>query len=265
MKSTYGSPSSEGAHQNISRAVMVLDALAAAGKNGLRQADLVRATGLQKSVMHRALAGLTAHGLAAQNEEETLFFLGDKILAWMHQAKDRFALADRIAPHLKALAGDLLDTVYFSILRKDDAVCYGREEGSFPIRTLTLEVGAVRPLGVGSGSLAILAFLPEKTIERVIAERVEERNPYGIDYETLRQNIKTTREKGYALHKGLFAEGMMGLGVPVLNSAGLCVGSLSTAAITERLSPPRLEGVVSRMQTEAERMNAELAEMLDEI
>ena len=265
MKNTYGPPSSTGAHQNISRAVMILDALAAAGKNGLRQADLVRATGLQKSVMHRALAGLTAYGLAAQNGEEPLFFLGDKILAWMHQSKDRFALADRIVPHLKSLAGDLLDTVYFSIIRNGDAVCYGREEGSFPIRTLTLEVGAVRPLGVGSGSLAILAFQPQETIERILAERAEERSAYGIDDAMLRQNIKTTREKGYALHKGLFAEGMMGLGVPVLNAAGECVGSLSTAAITERLSLPRLDSVVTRIQAEANRMSAELKEMLDEI
>ncbi|CAK7019684.1 MAG: hypothetical protein DELT_02363 [Desulfovibrio sp.] len=186
-------------------------------------------------------------------------------MAWMHQAKDRFALAERISPHLKALAGDLLDTVYFSIRRKNDAVCYGREEGSFPIRTLTLEVGAVRPLGVGSGSLAILAFQPQDVIERVFAAYAGERNAYGIHDDVLRQNIETTRQKGYALHKGLFAEGMMGLGVPVVNSSGGCVGSLSTAAITERLSPPRLESVVARLQTEARHMETELKELLDEL
>lgn len=265
MKSVYKTPGNEGAHQNISRTVMVLDALAAAGKNGLRQADLVRATGLQKSVVHRALAGLSSHGLAAQSEDEALFFLGDKVLAWMHQAKDRFALTERIVPHLRSLADYLQDTVYFSIIRGNAAVCYGREEGSFPIKTLTLEVGAVRPLGVGSGSLAILAFLPEDTQKRILAEYVEERTAYGIDDETLLWNIRNTRKKGYALHKGLFAEGMMGLGVPVENSSGLCIGSLSTAAITERLSPPRLLKVVCRMQEEARAMTLQLKELLDEI
>lgn len=265
MKSNYGKPGDGGAHRNIARAVMLLDALAFSGENGMRQADLVQATGLQKSVVHRALAGLTAYGLASHNEGNALFYLGDKVLAWMHRARGRFALAERVVPHLKALAGYLLDTVYFSVIRGDDAVCYNREEGSFPIRTLSLEVGAVRPLGVGSGSLAILAFQAEEFRDRVIARHAPERGEYGIDDETLRRNIRLARDKGYALHKGLFAEGMMGLGIPVYNSGRTCVASISTAAITERLSGPRLPEVVERMRAEAEAMRESLGSLLDAV
>lgn len=265
MKSSYGDPAESGAHKNIARAVMLLDALAVAGSTGMRQTDLAHTTGLQKSVVHRALAGLVAHGLAVHNETSALFHLGDRVLAWMQQARERFALADRVTPHLKALTGDLLDTVYFSVIRGDEAVCYSREEGSFPIRTLSLEVGAVRPLGVGSGSLAIFAFLPEEDRERIIAEHTAERSAYGIDDETLRRNVRLTRDAGYALHKGLFAEGMMGVGFPVFNSAGACVGALSTAAITERLTGDRQTRIVKRMQDEAEAVQKMLGQLLDQI
>lgn len=265
MKSSYGGSGEGGAHQNIARAVMLLDALAQAGEVGLRQADLAQITGLRKSVVHRALAGLTTYGLAVHNEANALFYLGDKVLAWMHQAKGRFALAERVAPHLKSLADDLLDTMYFSVIRGDNAVCYNRKEGSFPIRTLSLEVGAVRPLGIGSGSLAILAFQPEAFRERVIAEHAAQRSQYGIDDVTLHRNIQLARDKGYALHKGLFAEGMLGLGVPVYNSVRVCIGSLSTAAVTDRLSGARLSKVVERMLEEAENIMTELKNLLDTV
>ena len=265
MKSSYEESFGNGAHQNIARATVILDALAASGKTGMRLTDVIRATGLKKTVVHRALAGLTAHGLAFHDDATALFYLGDKIFAWVHAAKERFALAERVRPYLAALAGDILDTVYFSVARGDDAICYCRVEGSFPIRTLTLEVGAVRPLGVGSGSLAIFAFLPETFRERVIAGRAADRATYGIDDAALRRNIADALEKGYALHKGLFAEGMMGVGVPVFTPGGRCVGALSTAAITARLEEPRLGSVVARMQAEAATIRDALGDLLDEI
>jgi len=52
-----------------------------------------------------------------------------------------------------------------------DAVCMHRREGSFPIRTLVLEVGSRRPLGVGAGGLAILSSIEEEERAHII-ERV---------------------------------------------------------------------------------------------
>lgn len=231
----------------------------------MRQTDIVQTTGLQKSVVHRALAGLTAHGMAAFDEASGRFYLGDRMLAWMYQARERFALAERVMPHLKVLVKDLLDTMYFSIIRGDEAICFSREEGSFPVRALSLEVGAVRPLGVGSGSLAIFAFQPASFRERVIAEHAEARLKYNIDDATLIRNVQETREKGYALHKGLVFDRMKGLAVPVFGASGACTGALSTTAISERLAEPRLIEVAVRMQAEAEVMQERLGDLLDEI
>ena len=264
-KSSYEEAGKGSAHQNIARAVQILDVLAHSGKTGMRQTDIVQATGLQKSVVHRALAGLTAHGMAAFDETSSRFYLGDRMLAWMYQARERFALAERVMPHLKALVKDMFDTMYFSIIRGDEAICFSREEGSFPVRALSLEVGAVRPLGVGSGSLAIFAFQSEAFRERVIAEHAEERLKYNIDDATLLRNIQETREKGYSLHKGVFFDRMKGLGVPVFSASGACAGALSTTAISERLVEPRAAEVAMRMQAEAKAMQEQLGDLLDEI
>jgi DNA-binding IclR family transcriptional regulator len=183
----------------------------------------------------------------------------------MRQADERFALAKRVLPYLRALSDDLLDTVNFSVIRGDVAVCYAREEGSFPIKVLSLEVGVVRPLGVGSGSLVLFAFQSEEFRERIIAKYGEERRKYGITDDTLRHNVRETLKKGYALHRGLFADNMTGLAVPVCNSGGACVAALSIAAITPRIMGSRLAGMVARARAEAMVIQEQLAELLDEI
>ena len=53
-----------------------------------------------------------------------------------------------------------------------------------------------RPLGIGSGSLAILAGLPEDECEDILAFQAEARRPFGIDDASLRDSIRSTRDRG---------------------------------------------------------------------
>ena len=86
----------------------------------------------------------------------------------------RFSLVWTVAalakPFLLRLAEQTQDTIYASVREGGAAVCVAREIGAFPIRTLSLEVGDLRPLGVGSGSLALFAFLPDQDIADIIAK-----------------------------------------------------------------------------------------------
>ena len=74
-------------------------------------------------------------------------------------------------PSLQRLAQKTGDTAFASILEGTAAICVAREVGDFPIRTLTLSVGDRRPLGVGAGSLALLASLSDDAIENRPAQR----------------------------------------------------------------------------------------------
>jgi DNA-binding IclR family transcriptional regulator len=111
----------------------------------------------------------------------------------------------------------------------------------------------------------LFSFQPEKFRERILAEHGAERRKYGITDDMLRHNVRETLEKGYALHKGLFAESMMGVAVPVYNSRRACVAALSIAAITARFAEPRLAGMVARAHTEALVIQEHLTELLDEV
>ena len=73
-------------HQNIARAALILEALAGCARQGLRLTDVSRITGLSKTVAHRGLAGLVAHGMATYENESARFFLGDRLFAWVGRA-----------------------------------------------------------------------------------------------------------------------------------------------------------------------------------
>lgn len=256
-------PIERGEHQNIGRASLVLTALAEASTRGLRLTDIVQITGLGKATVHRILAGLAAHGLAEQDESSGCFFVGLRVLGWATAAGERFGLGRCAEPLMQRLAEQTGDTAYLSLRSNDEAVCIGRFEGTFPIKTLTLKIGDRRPLGIGAGSLALLAYLPDDEVERILLTHRESRVPYRIDDMDLRRMIEQARAQGFALNDERLIPGMSAIGVPVRRSDGRPLAAVSIAAISKRLEPPRLQTLVTALQETAADIETELKTVLD--
>ena len=257
-------PAEKGLYQNIGRATMVLKALAANSAEGLRLTDVVNATSLGKATVHRVLSGLVAHGLVDQDKATGRFFLSLKLIGWAMAAGDRFGLARLAAPALARLAKRTEDTIYLSLRSGDEAICIERREGPFPIKTLTLRVGDRRPLGVGAGSLAMLAFLPDEEVEQVITAQSAEQARFGIDEMTMRDMIATARRLGYTLNDERLIPGMSAVGVPIRRPNGQPFAALSVAAISTRLQLPRRDTIVASIRQEAEQIEAELKPILSQ-
>jgi DNA-binding IclR family transcriptional regulator len=228
----------------------------------LRLTDVAHTTRLSKTAVHRCLAGLTAHGLALFEPEENRFFLGDRLFAWTVMAGERYQIAERIIPYLRRLAEESEDTAYFLLRRGDEAICYGRAVGSFPIKTLTLNIGDRRPLGIGSGPLAIMAFLSDAEIERLMRTQAAARKHFGISDDSLRQMLAAARSSAYSKFGDQLIKGMGGIGVPVRNSKGTTVAGLSIAAISSRLETPRQKLLVQSLRKIAALIQDECREFL---
>lgn len=261
----------EGEHRNIGRILGVLNALAAASSRGMRLVDVAEATGMGKSTTHRILTGMAAGGLVEQDLETGRFFVGLKLLAWAHAARDRFAFARLAEPALERLAQQTQDTVFLVARSGDDSVCLDCRAGSFPIKVLTLNVGDRRPLGIGAGSMAMLAGLPDDEVERILASQVDIRAHYQLDDIHLRSMLAATRRDGHAYNNihvlpGLeSAPGMAGIGVALRRTDGRPVAALLITAITSRLDGPRRDTVVASMKQEAELLEHELQPLLDAV
>ena len=257
-----------GLHQSISRPTAVLEALAAASSAGLRMTDVMHATNLGKATVHRLLAGLAAFSLVDQDKETGRFFLGSRILSWAVTAGDRFGLARLAEPAMVRLAQATLDTIFLTARSGDEVVCIDRREGFHPIKTLTLNIGDRRPLGVSAGGLALLAFLSDQEIERVLSLQAEARTQLPFDQIALRRMIADTRQADFAyydapvLHGSEVVTGMAAVAVPIRRPDKRPIASLSVAAITARLDAQRRKAIVAQLQAEARQIETSLEPIL---
>jgi DNA-binding IclR family transcriptional regulator len=258
-KSPSANRPDKGLHQNIARATFVLSTLAEATPNGFRLSDVMRSTGLSNATTHRLLEGLVAHGLADFKQESGRYFLGMKIFSWSKSAGNRFGLAERIAPVLQRLADQTNDTAYFMLRVDDEALCLDCREGSFPIKTISVRVGHRWPLGAGAGGLALLAFLPDDDIARIVRDHRAEREQFGVKEAVLKKEIANAKKLGYALVDGTVLPGMSAIAVPIRAEDQKPVGSITLAAITPRLAPPRREEMVKMLFDEAKLIERSLS------
>jgi DNA-binding IclR family transcriptional regulator len=140
-----------GGTQTIARAAQVLRLIAARNSSGMRLVDLARHAKLERPTAHRILQGLAGEGLVRQERATKRWFLGRLVFELGLAASSQFNVRDLCRPVLARLAERTGDTVFLTVRSGFDTVCVDRMEGSFPIKTLTLDVGTRRPLGVGAG------------------------------------------------------------------------------------------------------------------
>lgn len=248
----------DGTHQNTKRMTAVLDAIAAHPNQGMRLVDLVNATGLQKSTLHRILAGLLESDLIDQNADTHRFFIGPKVLGWASASRMKHGLVDQLKPVLARICDKLGDTVYLTIKHGNRATYVERYLGSYPLKALPREVGEQRPLGIGAGPLAILAGLDDEAMEMTIAEIRSDIQSYGVRESTLRNLIVRARKLGYALHEGEIQEGMVAIGLPLRKGPSI-VGAISVAATLQRLPSEKRQFVAETIRREIGTSGIELA------
>ena len=237
--------------QSVRRALDVLRLLGQSNDGGLRFSDLGSATGLTRGTLHRLLYTMVCAGFVDQERATRRYHVGAEFLAVGALRSNQFNLRDLARPALVRLAKATDDTVYLTVRSGPDSVCLDRQEGGFPIKTMTLSIGGRRPLGVGAGSLAILSFLPETERRDVVRRNAARLKAYLVISPTaLQDESRRARERGYAINDGMVLHGMSAIGIPILDPQGNPIAALSVAAISERMSPNRRADIVRLLQAE---------------
>lgn len=242
--------------KTIGRAAKLLNILAAGNLTGTMLTEIARSSGFGKGTTHRILSALIDVGFVVQDTETRLYRLGSRFGAIAHRGFVQNA-AVLAQPIVERLADETGDTAYCSIREGLAAVCIGHALGSFPIRTLTLALGHRRPLGVGSGSLALLSSLPDAMVEDILVKNAAWYGQFPIfTPPEVRRMVAATRKRGYALIEGQVISGMNAIAVAVPAKDGLPILALSVAAIRERLEPPRRKEIVAILQKATEELSS---------
>jgi DNA-binding IclR family transcriptional regulator len=151
------------------------------------------------------------------------------------------------------------DTVFLTQRSGLDAVCIDRREGTFPIKTFTLEVGVRRPLGVGTGSLAILAALPEEEFRSIITSNEPRLAEHGLNGTTLLSQARKAQKLGYAVRETPTLAGVRSLGQVLRNQSGVPFAALSISAISSRMADRRVQELATMLRNESRLIERQIA------
>lgn len=238
--------------QSLERSIGILRALAAADRTELRLSDVARAVRLSKATTSRILAALRDQGLVEESRETKTFHLGPELTFLGWSAAQKFLLTHVARPVLEKLADTTGDTAFLIVRSGTQAVCADRVSGSYPVKVFTMEVGSRRPLGVGSGSLALLSALPDPDVDQILKANAEEFARFkSMRAARLRREVQQTRAREYAFAEGHVVKEVSGIGVSIKDPRGQPVAAVSVATLSSRFADGRMTALVRVTQMAA--------------
>lgn len=210
--------------QSVDRALALLEVLADAPRE-LRLQDLARIVNLKPSTCHHLLNTLLVRGYVSKLAQPRSYYLGPRVgeLAAMRGA--RFDIVREARPILEKLQ-----------LEAGGRVCIAGFSGT----ALTI----LAQLGAGSADAgedistaahatalgkAILAWLPETEIARVVADRgLAAFTPKTIDnLGDLVESLRQVRRHGFAIEDGEYRSDTTAIGCAIRDRSGAVIGSVS--------------------------------------
>lgn len=245
--------------QSIERALQLLREIAAHNRGGSRLLDLATRTGLQRPTVHRMLKCLAAEGMVQQDADSHRYFLGSMVFELGLTAAPRFNLREICHPAMLRIAEATNDTVFLTQRSGLDSVCIDRREGTYPIKTFTLEIGMRRPLGIGTGSMAILAAMQEDEIRSIITRNSPRLEDYGFTPASLLAQAKRCQKLGYAVREVPSLAGVRSVGYALHNQNGTPFAALSVSAISSRMNDKRIGELAVLVKNEVRLIEKQLA------
>lgn len=237
--------------QLLDRAVMLLDLVADAGSEGTTLKALGELSGLNKVTCHRILNSLVEHQMLQKIQGDKCYRLGTKLLVYGAKAARGPGLRRQFQPVLERLRQQTGETVMLMARDRDDSVCIDRYDSEYQMQTLTGSIGGSVPLGLGPGSLAILAFLDvEQRQEIMQRNRPRLQNWPQLAGEKFQQKLNQTVEQGFALDPGELIPGIAGIAVPIHVAGAGVVGSVGITFLSPRLNDDVQQRFVALLRQE---------------
>ncbi|HVY06449.1 MAG TPA: IclR family transcriptional regulator [Burkholderiales bacterium] len=218
-----------------------------------RLSEIAAQAGLNKVTTLRILEVLSREGFIRRDDRTKTYSLGNEVFILAASLRDRDDLRARARPSLVRLAAVCEDSILLSVRSgAAESVCVDKETGSFPIRANYLDIGSRRPLGIGAGAMALLAWQSEAEIEAILP-LVEQRLPQfpKVTMAWLKTEVARSRERGYSVFLNMLVDRMGAIGVPILGADGRAVAAISIAALSDRLSS-RMDQLADMLKREAE-------------
>ena len=156
---------------------------------------------LSPSTASRLLETLVQHHFLYRDPKSLRYSLGFRLAQLGNITAENMDLASLARPILAEFNREFDESVGVYTLKEDYRICSCRIESSKLMRGV-FSIGTIRPLTRGASGRAILAYLPEETIDHLLGQNPQ--NPF-----TTKEKLKDVRDRGVAISLGELEAGLV--------------------------------------------------------
>jgi IclR family acetate operon transcriptional repressor len=254
-----------GSVQSVDRALTLLEALAQS-TGGTALTDLAGRAGLNISTCHHLLATLVKWGYVAKVPGRR-YALGARGLHLGQAFLKQVDLPRRAQPFIERISEDTGETVHLAVLQGDTIITLLRREGRHAVRVDTGALGASDAVHATATGKAMLAWLPEGEIRRIVAANGMTALTAGTitDIDVLIEDLRLVRRNGHALDREEFQPGVICVGAAIRNHLGAVIGAISASAPTQRANAAHLGRMRDGVMAAARALSTEFGERTGEV
>lgn len=227
-----------GGAQSIRRAIDVIRTVARLQRSGASLSKVSQATGLNQSTAFRILRSLTEERMLYYDEVTRTYHLGVLAFELGLATSGKSRVQEVYRPAVEEIARRTRLTTYLMGRSDMEAVCLICVEGAAVIRAKPIELGQRLPLGIGAGSVAILATCDDDEVDGILDAQSTNFDLYPEGRSVvadIRERVDGVRRNGFSVSAGSVARGVSGVGVPVLPRTGLMQLAISVSAVTDSI------------------------------
>lgn len=214
----------------LEKGLRLLDELAQSAE-GMSAVELADSIGVHKTSVYRYLNTLLQAGYIKTNGDG-LYRLGNKILELGSNMLRRMPLRETAHPFLVKLSDETQKTVHLCVLDGQDVVYIDKVESQRSLPMMS-RIGSRAPAYCTSVGKALLSDLPtDQILELLKRTPLTKRTENTItDPLKLLEELKITKERGYAIDDGEHEEGIKCFAALVRAYGGAGIGAVSMTGL----------------------------------
>jgi DNA-binding IclR family transcriptional regulator len=191
--------------------------------------DIAKCVELPRSTTHRLLQLLRSQGLVEVDEVNRRYLAGTELHRIAGLLAARMPLVQIGTPILRSIVNECDETALLSVYQpsRRNMIFAAKVDSTQPVRYM-IDVNVPHTVLWGATGRAILAFLDEDDVERVVASNTEPsaEGDLRIDRKKLREELAKIRRDGYASSRGQRISGAVGIAAPFFNASGAVAGDV---------------------------------------
>jgi IclR family acetate operon transcriptional repressor len=242
----------------VDRALTLLEMIAQVGGEATLT-ELASRTHLNISTCHHLLSTLVQWGYVAKIPGRRTYALGARIVQLGHACLRQVDLPQRAQPFIERINETTGETVHLAVLQGDTVVTLVKREARHAVRVDAGGLARSDAAHATATGKAMLAWLPEDEIRRILAGRMLKFTPNTItEFPAFIEELRLVRRNGFAIDREEFQPGVICVGAAVRDHNGAVVGAISASTPTMRANEPHLAAMREQVIAAARALSAEL-------